>query len=137
MTLLLQLLYPALILIFHSPSYWGRSVIALRLKSALFKYCPLIMSIMVMACIFILTSRHWMRYWEEAIGIMKNWKLAVAKRSRSGETQKADPREMRMVDMSHSLTKTLRIGQLVTKSRLLIAKLKLLLNYIGCVYVFC
>merc|ERR1719461_350410 len=66
MTLLLQLLYPALILIFHSPSYRGRSVIALRLKSALFKYCPLIMSIMVMACIFILTSRHWMRYWEEA-----------------------------------------------------------------------
>merc|ERR1719461_537669 len=124
MTLLLQLLYPALILIFHSLSYWSRSVIALRLKSALFKYCPLIMSIMVMACIFILTSRHWMRYWEEAIGIMKNWKLAMAKRFGCGETQKADPREMRMGELSHSLTKSQLIGRLVTKSRLLIAKLK-------------
>merc|ERR1719461_192003 len=123
MTLLLQLLYPALILIFYSPSYWSRSVIALRLKSALFKYCPLIMSIMVMACIFILTSRHWMRYWEEVIGIMKNWKLAMAKRFGSGETQKADPREMCMVDMSRSLARSHQIGPLVTKSRLLIAKL--------------
>merc|ERR1712223_1781122 len=51
----------------------SHSLIARCPKSALFKYCQLIISVMVMACIFILTSRHWMRYWEEVHGIMKNW----------------------------------------------------------------
>merc|ERR1712157_617530 len=27
-----------------------------------------------------LTSRHWMRFWEGVIGIMKSWRLAMAKR---------------------------------------------------------
>merc|ERR1712223_1781124 len=49
--------------------------------------------------------------------------LAMAKRFRSGELKEADPREMRMDDMSHLKTRSHQTGQLVTKSRLLIAKL--------------
>merc|ERR1712039_872684 len=119
----------------------SHSLIARCPKSALFKYCQLIISVMVMACIFILTSRHWMRYWEEVHGIMKNWKLAMAKRFRSGELKEADPREMRMDDMSHLKTRSHQTGQLVTKSRLLIAKLNYkqfsFSHFHVCVYVFC